>query len=114
MWYIDNKKYNKRVGSTLTLKELPPCNGVFQFDSETDDENPETSSPGIYAPHGTASLVFDESDHPDPFEAKVWPRFSNKNIAIKDADKFLHTTEIHSFFEYRGNEAFTFSGDDDV
>ena len=114
MWFLDNKRYNKRIGTTIQLQEeSPDCNGVFQFDSATDAENEFTGS-GVYAPYGHAEFVFDEAAHPDPFEAKAWPRFTSAQGQVKGNNKFLHTTEVHAFFEYRGDEVFSFSGDDDV
>lgn len=91
---------------------------MFEFDSTVDEENeliaPVTSG-RLYAPHGHAGFVFTEEGSPDPFAVKAWPRLNtNVNNDYKEIRKFLHTSEIHTFFEYRGNEVFTFSGDDDV
>lgn len=114
MWFLDNKKYNKRIGTTLELSERSPaCDGVFEFNSGSDAENPLTTA-GIYAPHGHSEFTFPESSHPDPFEAKAWPQMTSAQGNLKNNNKFLHTTEIHAFFEYRGDEVFSFSGDDDV
>ena len=115
MWFVDNKKYNKRIGTTVELRERSPaCTGVFGFDSRTEGANNFTTA-GFYAPHGHADYGFNETDHPDPFEAKAWPQYTGKSeVQIKGANKYLHTSEIHAFFEYRGNEVFSFSGDDDV
>lgn len=112
MWYLDNKAYNKRIGSTLVLDSLG--GGVFEFDSVGDAENDDAPADNHYAPHGHSAYIFPESSFPDPFLAPAWPQFSDNNRAIKNAKKFLHTSEIHTFFEYRGTESFSFSGDDDV
>ena len=112
MWYLDNKKYNKRIGSTLVLKAKG--GNLFEFDSNNDEENPDASADAHYAPHGASKYVFPESRYPDPFLAPAWPQFSDFTNNIKNTKKFLHTSEIHTFFEYRGDEVFEFSGDDDV
>lgn len=114
MWFVDNKKYNKRIGATIQLNELSPeCSGKFQFSSITDAENKYTT-PGMYAPHGQKEYIFNEKTNPDPFRVKAWPRMRSKVGPLKGHSKFLHTTEIHTFFEYRGDEIFAFDGDDDV
>lgn len=113
MWFQDNQKYNKRIGTTLRLDEQSSCNGVFEFDSKVHAAN-EFSTAGIYSPYGSAEFTFNESDFPNPFEAKAWPLTDSKRGQLKGRNKFLHTTELHTFFEYRGNEVFTFAGDDDV
>ena len=114
MWFNDHKKFNKRLGSTLYTKEkAPACIGVFEFNSDVDQENPNAKY-SRYGPHAQPELIFNEAQHPDPFEAKVWPMFNSSRNPLKGATKYLHTTEIHTFFEYRGEEVFSFAGDDDV
>lgn len=68
----------------------------------------------LYAPHGHAAYIFNESEYPDPDTAPAWPTFTSDRGDLKGVKKYLHTSEIHTFFEYRGDEEFEFSGDDDV
>jgi fibro-slime domain-containing protein len=46
-------------------------------------------------------------------EDKAWP-LSADEINNQGSKKFWFTTEIHTSFQYTGNETFLFSGDDDV
>ena len=110
MWYEDDAKYNKRIGTTLEMSEVSP--GVFEFDSRSDSENALSPSDGFFAPH--ASFLFDEALNPDPFQVKAWPLTGSSFGDLKSSRKFLYTSEIHTFFHFQGTEVFTFSGDDDL
>ena len=112
MWYLDNRQYNKRIGSTLLLSLTE--DGNFEFDSVNQKENKNVDADNHYAPHGEDRYVFPEELYPDPFKAPAWPQFNESRLPLKDKKKYLHTSEIHTYFQYRGVETFTFSGDDDV
>lgn len=97
------------------------------FDSEIHDENDNIvdDSEKFFAPHALERFIVNETTYPHPFDAPAWPEFKLKDTVrkngqinigrqIKSAKKFLHTSEIHIFFEYTGTEAFGFSGDDDL
>lgn len=60
MWFSDNRKFNKRIGTTLNL--YPRGDGIFEFDSERDKENDlvPSSNDKFYAPHGHSEYIFDE------------------------------------------------------
>ena len=120
MWFNDNIMYNRRVGVGLDLK--PVSGGVadeFAFDSAADAENIFNQAlDNFYAPHN--HLKFSETFFPDPLQVPNWPKdkileecYSAGSTQI-GLNRLWHTTEIHTFFEYKQNEKFDFSGDDDV
>ena len=122
MWFNDDIRYNRRVGVPLDLK---PGTEPFEFLYENSDpENVFNPSPtGFYAPHN--HLKFTEAAFPDPFTVPNWPKenilgdcygtgSTTTQINNRANKRLWHTTEIHTFFEYRKTEVFSFSGDDDV
>ncbi|GBG31018.1 Protein psiK [Hondaea fermentalgiana] len=131
-WYNDNARYNKRVGFSLYLyldgdrDEACATNDFdndtvceYFFDSATDDEveGPDSDNDGFFGPlnayaTGGATPVT-QALYPDEESAPVWPvtQYEDNNWPGK---KFWFTTEIHTYFKYRGDEYFEFSGDDDV
>lgn len=116
MWFNDNIRYNRRVGVPLDLK---PGSEPFEFLYEnTDPENIFNPTPtGFYAPHN--HLKFTEAAFPDPFTVPNWPKENIlRSCYSSDTEagnkRLWHTTEIHTFFEYRKSEVFSFTGDDDV
>lgn len=78
-WFLDDEKYNKRIGQTLKLK---PRGGGFVFDSLVDDENEDftsfSSSPDShFGPldrfkNRFSSEYVDAADYPNPFDAPAW------------------------------------------
>jgi fibro-slime domain-containing protein len=92
-WFRDDAVYNKRMGLELRVPEVDA--GVFRFDS--------LNEPGAFFGPLDA-LAFSNSSH-------VWP-LTTREVQLKH--KFSFTSEIHTWFEYHGNETFSFSGDDDV
>lgn len=117
MWFNDNIKYNRRVGVPLDLKPgTPPFEFVFDDDDPENSFNPNPPS-GFYAPHNHLDTTV--AAFPDPLTVPMWPKLnilqSCYNTESEASGKRLwHTTEIHTFFEYRKTEEFTFTGDDDV
>lgn len=83
-WYINTPNVNKPYVMDLWLQ---PQEGFFVFDT--------TKFFPLETPWNTFSEGDEQSDGVGP-----------KN--------FLFTTEIHTAFEYKGNEVFNFRGDDDV
>ncbi|GBG30214.1 Protein psiQ [Hondaea fermentalgiana] len=106
-WYNDDPTYNKRVGQKLDLT-LDELDGLYKFTSgsffplskfdATRDEGLYTDGPAVF-----------EENYPDPKRAHVWPN------SLRDVGRqhFWFTTEFHTYFEYSGDEVFTFNGDDD-
>mmetsp|Transcript_7635 Transcript_7635/g.13367 ORF Transcript_7635/g.13367 Transcript_7635/m.13367 type:complete len:920 (+) Transcript_7635:63-2822(+) len=115
LWYNDNSKYNKRVGIPLDLKLINVDTRLYQFNSV--DEN---DLKPFFRP--LKELRFPEEKYPNPFEAPVWPSsfvqlekgFDFEELQLDFSSKYWYTVEIHTFFQYRGDEVFTFEGDDDV
>lgn len=93
-WYHDAPAANVKVPGTLALPRS--ATGAYVYDS---------GSAGFY-----------------PIDSKGWTAPAAKegtlvaDPIINDglAHNFGFTTEIHYFFQYRGGESLTFSGDDDV
>ena len=115
MWYNDDIKYNRRTGVPLNLK---PGAEQFEFLYENSDpENEFNPTPtGFYAPH--AHLKYTEEEFPDPMTIPNWPKESVQGLCFTNQEeaqqqRLWHTTEIHTFFEYRKTEVFSFTGDDD-
>ncbi|GBG30213.1 Protein psiR [Hondaea fermentalgiana] len=106
-WYNDDPTFNKRVGQklVLTFNEAKSLYGyasssffpLDKFDAAR-DEGLYTDGPAVY-----------EENYPDPKRAHTWPN------SFRDTGRhhFWFTTEFHTYFEYSGNEAFNFTGDDD-
>ncbi|GBG30215.1 Protein psiA [Hondaea fermentalgiana] len=94
-WYNDDAKYNKRVGVPLTLDKN--TEGVYSYASTE------------FFPLQDYNSIDIESVYPDPARAPIWPN------AIRDfhSQHYWFTTELHTYFEFSGNESFTFDGDDD-
>ena len=93
-WYHDAPGVNVNVPGALLLPRL--ANGSYVFDSAGRgfypiDNKGWTAPPVKEALHMADQIVNDGGDH-----------------------NFGFTTEIHYFFQYRGGESLTFSGDDDV
>jgi fibro-slime domain-containing protein len=92
-WYRDAAGANVTVAGTLLLARL--ANGSYVYDS---------GSRGFY-----------------PIDGQGWIAAARETTAIADPvindgrpHNFGFTTEIRYFFQYRGGESLTFSGDDDV
>lgn len=99
----DGKPVYAPSGSTLVTdsaatfdqwyRDVPSVNIAFERDFTLDEE-----SPGVY--------VFEDPD--------FFPLNGVGFAEQLDGKNYHFTTEIHATFRYRGGEAFTFTGDDDV
>ncbi len=119
-WYVDNPVYNKRVGVALRLAAVG--NNTFQHSAKTtslDPLKPVGQAPAFVPLN---RFLVTQQQYPDFRDAPVWPsqvaelRGINESApsAFKLDTNYGFTSEVHSFFEYRGGEQFTFDGDDDV
>ena len=123
MWFNDNIKYNRRLGVPLNLKSTStPFERIFKVEFPENEFNIDDGGYNFYAPHN--HLDYAQSRYPDPLSVPNWPKFQVlKTCFPPDAvdsakqrryKRLWHTTEIHTFFEYRKTEIFEFTGDDDV
>jgi len=125
-WYNDDTYYNKRVGFGLNLflasDDACQVDSIsnetvceYYFSSKTQDEElgPYGESDGFFGPLDGYISTVTEDNYPNYTDAPIWPVTA---LEYKDSpgNKFWFTTEIHSYFKYRGDEFFNFSGDDDV
>jgi len=92
-WYRDTAGVNVAIPGALLLAQL--ANGSYVYDS---------GNRGFY-----------------PIDNQGWIAMGREDVFVADpvvndgrAHNFGFTTEIHYFFQYRGGESLTFSGDDDV
>jgi fibro-slime domain-containing protein len=92
-WYRDTAGVNVAIAGALLLPRA--ANGSYVYDS---------GSRGFY-----------------PIDGQGWVSAGRETVEIADPvindglpHNFGFTTEIHYFFQYRGGESLTFSGDDDV
>jgi len=122
-WYHDVQKYNKRTGTSLELEKVTDGvdTGLFIFDSYSLVKDRYFKIPA-FAPLNEYRESVTQETYPDPFRAPVWPNslveleyITNKSDTNynRGGSKMWYTTEVHTYFEYRGNETFKFSGDDD-
>jgi fibro-slime domain-containing protein len=93
-WYHDASTANIKVPGALLLPRM--ANGSYVYDS---------APAGFYPIDGKGWMA------PPAREAAI-----TADAVINDGlpHNFGFTTEIHYFFQYRGGESLTFSGDDDV
>jgi len=93
-WYRDSAGANIAVKSALLLPRL--ANGSYVFDS--------------------ANIGFFPLDNKGWTAAPIKESFGQSAASVNDGKlhNFGFTTEIRYFFQYRGGESLTFSGDDDV
>jgi len=117
-WYHDDPFYNKRVGFgwELPVKECSDVSGAvvcrFTFDSAIHSEfGVDDATDGFFGPLDRIAAGIAEIDGGGPGHVPVWPISRREESR---GHKFWFTTEVHSHFEYRGDEEFHFSGDDDV
>jgi len=92
-WYRDTAGVNVAIPGALLLAQL--ANGSYVYDS---------GNRGFY-----------------PIDNQGWIAMGREDVFVADpvvndgrAHNFGFTTEVHYFFQYRGGESLTFSGDDDV
>ncbi|GBG34825.1 Protein psiG, partial [Hondaea fermentalgiana] len=118
-WYNDNAKYNKRLGRkiVLTYRDTDDWYEYDAADSEYDGDG-SLSNPESSQPYFTPLQDYDSLDQTtySMEEAPAWPHsyfISGTSTSTYHA-KFWYTTEIQTYFEYRGGERFRFDGDDDV
>jgi fibro-slime domain-containing protein len=94
-WYHDTASVNVAIPGALLLAQAATPSGSYVYDSGTR---------GFY-----------------PIDNQGWVMAGREDVAVADpvindgrSHNFGFTTEIHYFFQYRGGESLTFSGDDDV
>eukprot|EP00924_Labyrinthula_sp_SR-Ha-C_P007620 augustus_masked-scaffold_42-processed-gene-1.8-mRNA-1 protein AED:1.00 eAED:1.00 QI:0/-1/0/0/-1/1/1/0/908 len=105
-WYNDDRKYNRRFGTTIELSSDDDV--VFEFDSDDD---------GFFGPlnqfkSGSSAISFDVDEIEN---IKAWPQtFEEDEDDLSDLG-FWFTSELHTTFQFNATAAmvFTFSGDDD-
>ena len=93
-WYRDVANVNITIPGALLLPRL--ADGSYVFDS---------LNVGFYPIDGKGWLAA---------PAKEKTSIADAGVNDGKAHNFGFTTEIHYFFQYRGGELLTFSGDDDV
>ena len=102
LWYRDHPVYNMRQGVILTLSTIG--NDSFQFDSGAVGFHP-FNTPCDATTDGHILCLPGQNS---------FPRLQKINSNENDGPLFSFTTELHTFFQLKGNESFTFAGDDDV
>lgn len=115
-WYNDDSKYNRRVGRKIQLNYNPGSGqDYYVFDSESSDADDITND---QTPYFTPLKEFvDLSQYQYTVqETPAWPHsdYGFTGTPYYRMSKMWFTTEIHTYFEYRGGEYFEFRGDDDV
>ncbi|GBG34828.1 Protein psiR [Hondaea fermentalgiana] len=113
-WYNDDPKYNKRVGRKMTLTYREQS-GYYVFDAAEDAASTEITNDNVpYFVPLKAFVSLSQTSY-SVAEAPAWPHsyygYTGDDNVRKS--KMGFTTEIHSYFEYRGGEYFQFTGDDD-
>ena len=94
------------------------------FDQWYHDAGANMAIPGalLLARLANGSYVYDSGNRGFyPIDGQGWVAAGCEDVAVADpvindgrSHNFGFTTEIHYFFQYRGGESLTFSGDDDV
>jgi fibro-slime domain-containing protein len=92
-WYLDDATVNKTFTSTINLKAV---GGAFQY--SCDDLTCDSAFP--------AGGFF-------PLDGKGWVA-SNQETARNGGHNFSFTTEMRSWFAFKGGEQLAFYGDDDL
>jgi fibro-slime domain-containing protein len=92
-WYRDVPAVNRKLVTTLSMNKTGPTSDVYQF------------------PATLGSLQFFPLDDIDD-DAASWVSEGSENES--GGHNFSFTSEIRHWFEFKGGERLTFSGDDDV
>lgn len=98
-WYHDTPGMNVVRKVTITLQK--DASGVYSYDSKVS---------GVPLSAGNPSKNFFPIDDGTPAATTSEPGFGNQG----NPHNYHFTVELHTKFKYRGDEAFKFSGDDDV
>lgn len=100
-WYNDASR-NRRSGMQLILSETTSDSGVYEYNSE---ETQIGNTIGFFGPLDYVLNLTDDS------LLNVWPSTEQERSL---GHKYSFTSELHTWFQFSGNESFYFSGDDDV
>ena len=111
---------NKEIKGTLLLQKS--SNGVYVFDSDNPPSAAKTVSnlsfiPGYFSP--IDNLGFNDT-RPTSKSGAISCSQSSETASTSPKTctsrpvNANYTTEIHTYFQYKGGESLTFSGDDDV
>lgn len=115
-WYRDDATMNKNIKGTLLMKRTDAANGTYVFDSADKDSKARTVNGTLYA-----SLI-ENSYKQKGYFAPLYNTGFNEGRGVTPASYYKDdnyngsfTTEIHTTFQYNGEDAsLEFSGDDDV
>lgn len=107
-WYTDSPKFNRRLGYELELELTNALARKYSYDAKNEPY-------GLYSPIDQLGLL-DKAFPLSPYEASGFTDTAKCDVFGPECfrGKYWFTTEIHTFFQYRGDEAFLFKGDDDV
>ena len=96
-WFRTDKRINNEVKSHLLLARTNASKGEYVFDSENPPSGAKTAANRNFTP-----------GYFSPMDGAAWNHqgFENHNGGF--------TTEIHTYFQYKGGESLNFTGDDDV
>jgi fibro-slime domain-containing protein len=100
-WYVDDATVNQTFASTINLKSIG--GGAFQYSCDnaacdsTFATNPSPSNPSGFF----------------PLDAQGWVK-DNKETARDGNHNYSFTTEMRSWFAFKGGEKLSFYGDDDL
>ncbi len=100
-WYVDDATVNQTFASTISLKSIG--GGAFQYSCDnaacdsTFTTNPSPSNPSGFF----------------PLDAQGWVK-DNKETARDGNHNYSFTTEMRSWFAFKGGEKLSFYGDDDL
>lgn len=101
-WHQDNPRFNIRAGYRQKLF-LNASTSQYGYDSARASNDPITTN--FFTPFNDERL----GGWPPSIEER-----RRSGVLNVETEKFWFTTEIHTYFQYRGGEIFYFSGDDDV
>ncbi len=118
-WFRDTAMSNKVEGTLLLAKQ---SDGVYVFDSDNPPSAAKTVAglnyiPGYFSPidnMGFKDTRPNTSASPIGCSAASSTAVSNPKACTPRKVNGNFTTEIHTYFQYKGGESLTFSGDDDV
>lgn len=135
-WFRDDLKFNRRFGYAQKLYRVGPAgSNVYTFSSSTNDPFVGTESGSFAMNNPVLGIGFFDPIHENLKSGEAFPKNSalcsgidgyistptpcerdyDLNLVPPKPSRFYSfTTQISTWFEYRGNEQFTFVGDDDV
>jgi fibro-slime domain-containing protein len=114
-WYRNINAVNRAVTRTMVL-DHDPASDTFIFDSAAFFPIDDAGSDVL-------DLTYLESDYLDSCSVETGlcrnadpntVKFCEHPSQANCTHNYLFTTEFHTFFQYQGNELFSFKGDDDV